>query len=134
MFRFSAGVRCHSQPRLSEHATEFFATGTTIRQRDSTRKLEFQWHEELEKRFSFWPVLTGSSMLWAIIMAMLLVAWVRRRKKARETLARWAKEEAEEDARRAAIVEAAPETPFSPSVVRVSIPTIQHEGEWHVLH
>jgi hypothetical protein len=101
---------------------------------DSTRKLEFQWHEELEKRFSFWPVLTGSSMLWAIIMGMLLVAWVRRRRKARETLARWAKEEAEEDARRAAIVEAAPETPFSPSVVRVSIPTIQHEGEWHVLH
>jgi hypothetical protein len=100
---------------------------------DSTRKLEYQWHEELEKRFSFWPVLTGSSMLWAIIMGMLVVAWMRRRKKAKETLARWAKEEAEEDARRAAVVEAAAEVPFT-GVARRSIPTIQHDGEWHTLH
>jgi hypothetical protein len=98
---------------------------------DSTRKLEYQWHEDLEKRFSFWPVLTGSSMLWAIIMGILVVAWVRRRKKAKETLARWAKEEAEEDARRAAVVEAMDDATF---VVRRSVPTIQHDGEWHTLH
>jgi hypothetical protein len=98
---------------------------------DSTRKLEYQWHEELEKRFSFWPVLTGSSMLWAIIMGMLVVAWVRRRRKAKETLARWAKEEAEEDARRAAVVEATADVQL---VARRSIPTIQHDGEWHTLH
>jgi len=100
---------------------------------DSTRKLEYQWHEELDKRFSFWPVLTGSSMLWAIIMGMLLVAWVRRRRKAKETLARWAKEEAEEDARRAAVVEAAAMSNVE-FVARRSIPTIQHDGEWHTLH
>lgn len=100
---------------------------------DSTRKLEYQWHEELEKRFSFWPVLTGSSMLWAIIMGMLVVAWVRRRRKSKETLARWAKEEAEEDARRAAVVEAATLSNVD-FVARRSIPTIQHEGEWHTLH
>jgi hypothetical protein len=100
---------------------------------DSTRKLEYQWHEELEKRFSFWPMLTGSSMLWAIIMGMLVVAWVRRRRKSKETLARWAKEEAEEDLRRAAIVEAVVSTETS-FVARRSIPTIQHDGEWHTLH
>jgi hypothetical protein len=99
---------------------------------DSTRKLEYQWHEELDKRFSFWPVLTGSSMVWAIIMGMLVVAWVRRRRKSKDTLARWAKEEAEEDARRAAVVEAvATDVGF---VARRSIPTIQHDGEWHTLH
>jgi hypothetical protein len=100
---------------------------------DSTRKLEYQWHEELEKRFSFWPVLTGSSMLWAIIMGMLVVAWARRRRKSKETLARWAKEEAEEDARRAAVVEAVTATNVE-YVARRSIPTIQHDGEWHTLH
>jgi hypothetical protein len=98
---------------------------------DSTRKLEYQWHEELEKRFSFWPMLTGSSMLWAIIMGMLVVAWVRRRRKSKETLARWAKEEAEEDRLRAAVVEVAAETSF---LARRSVPTIQHDGEWHTLH
>ncbi len=98
---------------------------------DSTRKLEYQWHEDLEKRFSFWPVLTGSSMLWGLIMGMLVVAWVRRRRKAKETLARWAREEAEEDARRAAVVDAIDDATF---VVRRSVPTIQHDGEWHTLH
>lgn len=98
---------------------------------DTTRKLEYQWHEELEKRFSFWPMLTGSSMLWSLIMGILVVAWVRRRKKAKETLARWAREEAEEDARRAAVVDAIDDATF---VVRRSVPTIQHDGEWHTLH
>ncbi len=98
---------------------------------DSTRKLEYQWHEDLDKRFSFWPVLTGSSMVWALIMGMLALAWVRRRRKAKETLARWAKEEAEEDARRAAVVDAIDDATF---VVRRSVPTIQHDGEWHTLH
>ena len=100
---------------------------------DGARKLEYQWHEELEKRFSFWPVLTGSSVLWASIMGMLVVAWVRRRRKSKDTLARWAKEEAEEDARRAAVVEAVTATNVE-LVVRRSIPTIQHDGEWHTLH
>jgi hypothetical protein len=98
---------------------------------DSTRKLEYEWREELDKRFSFWPVLTGSSMLWSLIVGVLVIAYVRRRRKARETLARWEKEEAEEDRLRAAIVEANDD---SAPVVRRSIPAVQHDGEWHTLH
>jgi len=98
---------------------------------DSTRKLEYQWREELDKRFSFWPVLTGSSMLWALIMGVLVMAYVRRRRKAKETLARWAREEAEEDRLRAEVVAARDETAL---VVRRSVPTVEHDGEWHTLH
>jgi hypothetical protein len=87
--------------------------------------------ERVRKGTAFDRALTGSSMLWALIMGILVVAWVRRRRKARETLARWAKEEAEEDARRAAVVEAMDDATF---VVRRSVPTIQHDGEWHTLH
>jgi hypothetical protein len=98
---------------------------------DSTRKLEYQWREELDKRFSFWPVLTGSSMVWALIIGILIVAYVRRRRKSRETLARWAREEAEEDRRRAEIVTANEPDAL---VVRRAVPAIEHDGEWHTLH
>ena len=97
---------------------------------DSTRKLEYEWREELDKRFSFWPVLTGSSMLWSLIVGVLVVAYVRRRKKAKETLARWEKEEAEEDRLRAAVAEADDPT----LLVSATIPAVQHDGEWHTLH
>ncbi len=99
---------------------------------DSTRILEYQWREELDKRFSFWPVLTGSSMLWSLIVGILLVAYVRRRRKAKETLERWEKEEAEEDLLRARIVEAAQDD--GTYVARATIPAVQHDGEWHTLH
>jgi hypothetical protein len=98
---------------------------------ENVRKLEYEWREELDKRFSFWPVLTGSSMVWALIMGVLVIAWVKRRKKARETLAKWAKEEAEEDRQRAMLVEAKEPDAL---IVRRSIPTVQHDGEWHTLH
>ncbi|HEY1959849.1 MAG TPA: peptidase MA family metallohydrolase [Polyangiaceae bacterium] len=100
---------------------------------DSTRILEYQWREDLDKRMSYWPMLTGSSMLWSLIVVILAVAFVRRRKKAKETLARWAKEEAEEDRLRAAIVEAAQDD--AALAQRASIvPAVQHDGEWHTLH
>jgi len=100
---------------------------------DSTRILEYQWREELDKRMSYWPMLTGSSMLWSLIVVILAVAYVRRRKKAKETLARWEKEEAEEDRLRAAVVEAAQEE-SAPAPRASVIPAVQHDGEWHTLH
>jgi hypothetical protein len=98
---------------------------------DNVRKLEYQWREELDKRFSFWPVLTGSSMLWAGIMGVLVIAYVRRRRKAKETLARWAKEEAEEDRQRAVLVDA---NDSDALVMRRAVPAVQHDGRWHTLH
>lgn len=99
---------------------------------DSTRKLEYQWREELDKRFTFWPMLTGSSTVWGIIMVVLVVAYVRRRRKAKETLDRWAREEAEDDRLRAAVVDAANDA--DALVVRRSVPAVEHDGEWHTLH
>jgi len=99
---------------------------------DSTRILEYQWREDLDKRMSYWPMLTGSSLLWSLIVGILVVAYVRRRRKAKETLARWEKEEAEEDRRRAALVEVRADD--TTMLVRQSVPTVQHDGEWHTLH
>ncbi len=99
---------------------------------DSTRKLEYQWREELDKRFTFWPMLTGSSAIWGLIMVVLVVAYVRRRRKSKATLARWAREEAEDDRLRAAVVDAANES--DALVVRRSVPAVEHDGEWHTLH
>ena len=104
---------------------------------ENVRKLEYEWREDLDKRFSFWPMLTGSSMVWAIITGVLVIAYVKRRRKAKETLARWAKEEAEEDRQRAKLALAA-EAQVVPAdgspVMRRSIPAVQHDGEWHTLH
>jgi hypothetical protein len=98
---------------------------------DNVRKLEYQWREELDKRFSFWPVLTGSSMLWALIMGVLVIAYFRRRRKAKETLTRWAKEEADEDRQRAILVDP---NDSDALVMRRAVPAVQHDGEWHTLH
>jgi hypothetical protein len=99
---------------------------------DGVRNLEYQWREELDKRFSFWPVLTGSSMIWALITGVLVVAYVRRRRKAKETLLRWEKEEAEEDRRRAGILVESQDA--DAMMLRRAVPTVQHDGEWHTLH
>jgi len=56
---------------------------------------------------------------------------VRRRRKAKETLARWAKEEAEEDRQRAVLVEA---NDSDALVMRRAVPAVQHDGQWHTLH
>ncbi len=98
---------------------------------ENTRKLEYEWREELDKRFSFWPMLTGSSMLWAITMGVLVIAYVRRRRKSKDTLALWAKEEADEDRRRGTIVEAIESDAV---VMRRNVPTVEHDGQWHTLH
>jgi hypothetical protein len=105
------------------------------------RRLEYEWREELAKRYTFWPVLLSGSMVWVVVLGLLGVGVVRKKRRDRATLARWEREEreeAEEAARRAAIHAAiqsvpppqAPEArPLAPSV-----PKIEHEGDWHTLH
>lgn len=62
------------------------------------RRLEFEWHGDLEHRFSVIPVLTGGGLIWVLVIAALGAAYVRRRRRARAILARWEREEAIEDA------------------------------------
>lgn len=102
------------------------------------RKLEFQWRSDLEHRFSIIPVLTGGGIIWVMMMGVLAMAYMRRRRRSQVILARWAREEAIEDAlvarRRAAeTAEAAPT-----SIRRVVAPApptlVEHRGRWHTLH
>jgi hypothetical protein len=100
------------------------------------RKLEFQWHREAERRYSIIPVLTGGGIVWVGVVAALVAAYVKRRRRTKAILARWEKEEAAEDLARARAL--APEgvtvaLGASPLASRSSV-KIEHEGDYHTLH
>ena len=69
-------------------------------------------------------------------MIVFGVAWVKRRRRAKEILARWSREEAEEDRLRelaAAQATLAEEELVMPQ--RASVPPrIERDGGWHTLH
>ncbi len=104
------------------------------------RRLEFEWRSELDRRFSVIPVLTGGGLIWMLVVVGFVVAYVRRRRRAKAILARWEREEAIEDARIAARLAAErAESPIIPmsatvaSVTSVSV-KIERDGGWHTLH
>ncbi len=113
--------------------------------------LERAWLEDVEGRFSFWPVLFSGTVLWTIAVVLVTLAWRRKRAKHKRTMARWAREEALDDARaqRALLaldepsaappmwVVARPPDPRSPPAKagRDSlVPKVEHDGNWHTLH
>ena len=110
--------------------------------------LEYEWLEDVARRYTFWPVLFSGTVLWVGVIGLLVWAWRRRRARAQVTLARWAHEEAVEDARqRAAQAEAPPRVHIvlarssEPEVVELrpelrdtDVPKIEHDGRWHTLH
>ena len=103
-------------------------------------RLEYEWREELAKRYTFWPVLLSGSVVWVVVLGLLGVGLVRKKRRDRLTLARWEREdreEAEEAARRAAITAAIQSEPApapAPRPISPSVPKIEHEGDWHTLH
>lgn len=102
------------------------------------RKLEYQWTEGLSKRYTILPVLTGGGLLWVFVIALLVVGFVRRRKRAKATLARWEREEAAElaalealrDPDQAALLEAAGDAALAKS----GVPVVEHQGRFYILH
>jgi hypothetical protein len=108
-------------------------------------RIEQQWRTQLAQRFGSWPsILSGLTVVWAVAALLLVVGYVRVRKRQRETLKRWAIEEAP-----ALAMETAP--PPSQAVPRSvaddvldawgdqrrrdsGVPTIVHEGRSHTLH
>ena len=101
------------------------------------RKLEFQWKEELSKRYTIIPVITGGSLVWVLVIGALVVGYVKKRRRQKATLARWAEEEARADA----AVLAAEKAETRPSLVEVAVqartselPKVEHDGRWHTLH
>lgn len=96
------------------------------------RKLEYQWRGELERRFSMIPMLTGGALLWVLVIGGLGYAYVRRRRRARDVLARWEREEALEDALRARLL--ADEDDVDVPHLVLTATKIEHDGRWHTLH
>lgn len=106
------------------------------------RRLELEWRGELERRFSVIPVLTGGGVLWMLVVGVLVAAYVRRRRRTKEILARWGREEAIEDARVAAELAAESTGSFTPAAASLIAPApavsvslkIERDGGWHTLH
>jgi hypothetical protein len=82
---------------LLGHLREGLPFDEAVRQtyRSSLTQLEFEWRQDIEGRFRTAPLWAGTGLLWFVGSALLIVAFVRRRKRSRETLARWAREEAQ---------------------------------------
>jgi hypothetical protein len=119
--------------------------------------LEFEWREEVAKRYTFWPVLFSGTLIWAGTMGLFVMGWRKKRRKAAATLARWEREEAAEDevrrrlamrpdsgaAPRVHIVLARSSNDEAPPTVppaamhripEVEVPKVEHDGQWHTLH
>lgn len=108
--------------------------------------LEYEWREDVARRYTFWPVLFSGTMVWMGAILLVFWGWKRRRARNQKILARWAVEEAAEDARLAAATEVRPvhivlarpsEIPPPPSGERPGrpdVPKIEHDGNWHTLH
>jgi hypothetical protein len=110
------------------------------------KTLEHEWREDVAKRYTFWPVLFSGTAVWAFALVLFGLAWRKRRKRARATLDRWARDEAREDALRRLrddgrvhiVLAPSPQvvqTPLPHPVPEpVEVPRVQHDGEWHTLH
>jgi hypothetical protein len=103
------------------------------------RKLEFQWRSEVERRYSIIPVLAGGGILWVGVIGALGWGYMKKRRRARAILAKWAEEEAIEDALLAQRAREAAELSDSElylvRVAHVRAPAkIEHDGNWHTLH
>jgi hypothetical protein len=116
-----------------------------------SNSLEDEWRRDVAKRYSFWPVLLSGSMVWFGALGLFVVGYYRRRKQQKQTLARWAVEEALADGQALAVAGAQTQRMHivlapkdnAPSVVTPSfkkparemdVPKVEHEGSWHTLH
>jgi len=101
------------------------------------RKLEYQWTEGLSKRFTVLPVIFGGSLLWVGVIVLLVAGYVRRRRRSKETLARWEREEAAEAAALEALrdpEQALLEQAGEAALAKAGLPMVEHQGRWYTLH
>jgi hypothetical protein len=114
----------------------------------SLADLEREWRADVSDRFTALPLLVTGSGIWALALVLTVAAWFRRRRKRRETLARWA---AEEEALRAAAVararlEALQARRWAEALALTEaravlpersdpeLPTVHHDGRDHTVH
>lgn len=114
-----------------------------------TASLEYEWREDVAKRYSFWPVLLSGTVVWIGIIGLFMVGWRKRRTRARATLARWAREEAREDQLARDVATSQPprvhivlapsgsratSPQLRPNIPDADVPKVEHDGRWHTLH
>ena len=108
-------------------------------------RIEQRWRTQVSQRFGGWPtVLSGLTAVWALAAILLVVGYVRMRRRQRKTLERWAIEEAP-------LLAPVSQPPPPPPPSRTpaddvldawgdrqhrdpGVPTIVHEGRSHTLH
>lgn len=114
----------------------------------SMRSLEVEWHDALGERFKAWPLLFGSGTLWGFAALLVVIAYVRRKRRDRAKLREWEEEErAVLAAARvlAAEIHAQPDdadgdreilfvVPPEPRYRESGVPIVQHDGRAHTLH
>jgi hypothetical protein len=138
--RFAALVARIRDGQTFERALED-AYGTNV------PSLEFGWREDVARRYTFWPVFFSGSMIWAGALGLFVWGWRRRKRQNRETMARWEREEAAEEARKRPPESVTPRVhiviarsaqrssePRRPTISEVEIPKVEHDGQWHTLH
>jgi hypothetical protein len=137
-------------PRLIErvHDGQSFATALRDAYGLDFVSLEYEWREEIARKYSFWPVLFSGTIVWLGVLGLFVLAWQKRRRKSKRTLEQWEKEEARAQPgvpaapgpARVHIVlpgqqPAEPELPaMANAPIEAEVPKVEHEGQWHTLH
>jgi hypothetical protein len=143
-YRFDALIERMSEGQPFEKALEL-SYGTT------QSELESEWRQDVARRYTFWPVLTSTGLLWGVMVGLFFLGYRRRKRRAQAVLERWRREEAVEDA----LADKAATSPSAPRIHIVlggspgsriltppmpmrppprEVPTVDHDGETHTLH
>ncbi len=114
--------------------------------------LEYEWREDVGRRYTFWPVICSTTVVWGGIVVLFFLGYRRRKIRDRVTLERWKREEAQEDVRALShmnpdnsapsgrvhiVVARQPQLAAmtrAASEVEREVPRVEHEGHWHTLH
>ncbi len=111
--------------------------------------LEYEWREDVAKRYTFWPVLFGGSIVW--VGAIVLFVWGWRRRRTRDKVTLGALVAGRSHGRRASsppersrgiwprpyrLARNRDEVPdeMPPPLPEGEVPKIEHDGRWHTLH
>jgi len=117
--------------------------------------LEYEWREDVARRYSFWPVLLSGTLVWMGVLVLFALGWRRKKQRAKKTLEQWEREEALVELRRVRAADSVPAPrvhillpgststaaeppplplPGAADAPPPEVPRVQHDGQWHTLH
>ncbi len=117
--------------------------------------LEYEWREDVGRRYTFWPVIFSTTVVGAGIAVLFFWGYRRKKRSDRVTLERWKLEETQQDHQALPQMLAAGTSPPTSERVHIvvarppqqlpnlprpgnegerEVPRVEHEGHWHTLH